>query len=188
MKPWWNVYETKNDDFQILSYKIDRRKRKYTLDDLSSISKEKPFSLYPGYFDFDLLTATTDRYNIYYEGRKRRGDLPALFKKALLFLSNFHDKGAMDILSNLSSSQLNNIEEALANKLKSGDMSKMAATRRKYSCDLLKQPLKMPLEVYGRSLREETRCLFINSLLNGLLMDTIFIFRHMIKEEKEIGE
>jgi hypothetical protein len=93
-----------------------------------------------------------------------------------------------DILSNLSSSQLNNIEEALATKLKEWRYVEDGSNKTEVFMRFAEATIKDAFGSIWDSLREETRCLFINSLLNGLLMDTIFIFRHMIKEEKEIGE
>ena len=190
MKPWWNVYETKNDDFfKFYPTKLIGENEKYTLDDLSSISKEKPFSLYPGYFDFDLLTATTDRYNIYYEGRKRGEETYRLYsRRPYYFYQISMIRELWDILSNLSSSQLNNIEEALATKLKEWRYVEDGSNKTEVFMRFAEATIKDAFGSIWDSLREETRCLFINSLLNGLLMDTIFIFRHMIKEEKEIGE
>ncbi len=108
MNPWWNVYETKSDDFfKFYPTRLIGENEKYTLDDLSSISKGKPFSLYPGYFDFDLLTATTDRYNIYYEDGRRGDETYRLYsRRPCYFYQISMIRELWDILSNLSSSQI----------------------------------------------------------------------------------
>ncbi|WP_213698219.1 CRISPR-associated protein Csx11 [Acetomicrobium sp.] len=190
MNPWWNVYETENDDFfKFYPTRLIGENEKYTLDDLSSISKGRLFSLYPGYFDFDLLTATTDKYNIYYEDGKRGDETYRLYsKRPCYFYQISMIRELWDILSNLSSSQINNIEEALTTKLREWRYVEDGSNKREVFMRFAEATIKDAFGSIWDSLREETRCLFINSLLNGLLMDTIFIFRHMIKEEKEIGE
>ena len=190
MNPWWNAYKTENDDFfKFYPTRLIGENKKYTLDDLSSISKGRLFSLYPGYFDFDLLTATTDRYNIYYEDGKRGDETYRLYsRRPCYFYQISMIRELWDILSNLSSSQINNIEEALTTKLREWRYVEDGSNKREVFMRFAEATIKDAFGSIWDSLREETRCLFINSLLNGLLMDTIFIFRHMIKEEKEIGE
>jgi len=190
MNPWWNTDEMGNDDlFRFYPTKLIGENEKYTLDDLSSISKGKPFSLYPGYFDFDLLTATTDRYNIYYEGGRRGDETYRLYSRRPCYF--YHISMILelwDMLSNLSSSQINNIEEALTTKLREWRYVEDGSSKVEVFLRFAEATIKDAFGSIWDGLREETRCFFVNSLLNGLLMDSIFIFKHMIKEEKEIGE
>jgi len=190
MNPWWNTDEMGNDDlFRFYPTKLIGENEKYTLDDLSSISKGKLFSLYPGYFDFDLLTATTDRYNIYYEGGRRGDETYRLYSRRPCYF--YHISMILelwDMLSNLSSSQINNIEEALTTKLREWRYVEDGSSKVEVFLRFAEATIKDAFGSIWDGLREETRCFFVNSLLNGLLMDSIFIFKHMIKEEKEIGE
>lgn len=190
MNPWWNTDEMGNDDFfGFYPTKLIGENEKYTLDGLSSISKGRPFGLYPGYFDFDLLTATTDRYNIYYEGGRRGDEAYRLYsRRPCHFYQISMIRELWDILSNLSSSQINNIEEALTTKLREWRYVEDGSSKVEVFLRFAEATIKDAFGSIWDGLREETRCFFVNSLLNGLLMDSIFIFKHMIKEEKEIGK
>ncbi|MDK2801149.1 MAG: hypothetical protein PWQ70_2768 [Clostridiales bacterium] len=190
MNPWWNTDEIGNDDFfGFYPTKLIGENEKYILDDLSSISKGRPFNLYPGYFDFDLLTATTDRYNIYYEGGRRGDETYRLYsRRPCYFYQISMIRELWDILSNLSSSQINNIEEALTTKLREWRYVEDGSNKMDVFMRFVEATIKDAFGSIWDGLREETRCFFVNSLLNGLLIDSIFIFKHMIKEEEEIGE
>jgi len=154
--------------------------KKYTLDDLSRLSRGKIFYLYPGYFDFELLSATTDRYNICYEGKKRGHEDHRLFSGRPLY---FHQIPQIlelwDILSsNLSNSQINFIEKALTSKLREWKNVKDGNKENTFRI-FAETTLK---DAFGRKwdgLREENRFFLISSSLNMLLLDTINLFTHV---------
>lgn len=178
MDPWWSVERLDEHYSFYPTKKIDGKK--YTLDDLSPLSRGKTFYLYPGYFDFELLSATTDRYKIYYEGKNRGHEDHRLFSGRPLY---FHQIPQIlelwDLLSsNLSNSQINFIEKALTSKLREWKNVKdenKENTFRIFAETTLK-------DAFGRKwdgLREETRFFLISSSLNMLLLDTINLFTHV---------
>ncbi len=119
MTSWWNVNRMRNNKYYDLYPTKSIEGKKYTLDDLSPISKGRIFHLYPGYFDFDLLLGTTDRYNIYYKGKRRGSEDYKLFTGRPYYFYQIPEILEMwDVLSNLSSSQINFIEEMLTSKLR----------------------------------------------------------------------
>jgi len=189
MNPWWNVDgQGYGWYYSFYPTKAVEVGEKYTLDDLSSISKGKIFSLYPGYFDFELLLGTTDRYNIYYKDKERGGEDYRLFSgRPYYFYQISKMLELWDILSeNLSASQINFIEEMLTSKLRKWrsveDVNKKAVLG-EFAGATLK-------DVFGNKwngLKEETKIFLINSAINGLLLDTIILFRHKIKK-MEVNE
>jgi len=189
MNPWWDVNGMRNDKY----YGFYPRKKigeneKYTLDDLSNISKGKLFSLYPGYFDFDLLLGTTDRYKIHYNGKKRTDeDYKLLTARPYYFYQISNMLELWDVLSNLSSSQVNFIEEMLTSKLR-GWRNVEEGDKQNILRKFVKAILKDAFGDKWDKLRDETRYLLTYSTINKLLYDTIILFRHVIKKEADENE
>jgi len=184
MNPWWDVNGMRNDKYYgFYPTKPIKDSKKYTLDDLFSISKGKIFSLYPGYFDFDLLLGTTDRYNIYYKGEKRGDEDYKLFTGRPYYLYQISEMLELwDVLSNLSNSQINFIEEMLTSKLR-GWRSVEDENKQKIFIGFAEATLKDAFGDEWDKLRDETRFFLVNSANNKLLLDTIILFRHVIKKE-----
>jgi len=178
MDPWWSV-ERLDEHYNFYPIK-PANGEKYTLDDLSPLSRGKIFYLYPGYFDFELLSATTDRYKIYYEGKNRGHEDHRLFSGRPLYLHQIPQILELwDILSsNLSNSQINFIEKALTSKLREWKNVKDGNKENTFRI-FAETTLK---DAFGRKwdgLREETRFFLISSSLNMLLLDTINLFTHV---------
>jgi len=92
-----------------------------------------------------------------------------------------------DILSeNISSSQINFIEEMLTSKSREWrdieDKDKKAVLR-----EFAEAVLKDAFGNKWNQLRDETKIFLINSAINGILLDTIILFRHIIKNT-EVNE
>jgi len=188
MNPWWNVDGFRNEQYYSFYPTKPIKEEKYTLDDLSSIYKGKIFHLYPGYFDFELLLGTTDRYSIYYKDRKRGCEDYKLFTGRPYYFYQISEMLELwDILSeNISSSQINFIEEMLTSKLRKWrsveDVNKKAVLG-EFAGATLK-------DVFGNKwngLKEETKIFLVNSAINGFLLDTIILFRQIIKK-MEVNE
>ncbi len=189
MDAWWDITSLRNDKYYG-SYPIRRLdNQKYNLDDLDPLSKGKPYVLYPGYFDFDLLLGTQDRYNINYEGRRRADEDYRLFSNRPCYLYQFPQMVDLwEILkNNISSSQINFIEEALTNKLR-----EWCNVNESSKDDVFRKFVEATVrDAFGNNwdkLREETQDLILNSAFNGFLLDTIILFRHTIKEEVKENE
>ncbi|MCD6450270.1 MAG: CRISPR-associated protein Csx11, partial [Thermotogaceae bacterium] len=183
MNPWWNINGIREDKhYGFYPTKSIKEGEKYTLDDLSSVSKGRIFHLYPGYFDFDLLLGTTDRYSIYYEKKKRgEEDYKLLTGRPYYFYQISKMMELWDVLSNLSSTQKNFIEEMLTSKLREWrnveDGNKKVVLR-----EFAEAILKDAFDDKWKNLRDETKFFLVNSAINGgLLLDTIILFRHVIK-------
>ncbi|HAW49399.1 TPA: CRISPR-associated protein Csx11 [bacterium] len=178
----WDIEGIRNDKYY--GFYPTTQKDKYTLNDLAGISKGKLYALYPGYFDFDLLLGTTDRCNIIYKERKRMDDYKLFSERPYYFYQISRMIDLWEILKNsLSSSQINFIEEALANKLRGWreiNEKDRGYVFRKFAEATLKDAFANNWE----KLRKESQDFLINSSLNRLLLDTIILFRHVIKEDE----
>ena len=183
MNPWGNVDGHRYGwYYSFYPTKTVEKGEKYILDDLSSVSKGKIFRLYPGYFDFELLLGTTDRYSIYYKGKKRGGEDYKLFSGRAYYFYQFSKILELwDILSeNLSASQINFIEEMLTSKLREWREIKDRGKRIVFM-EFAEAILKDAFGSKWNGLREETKFFLVNSAINGLLLDTIILFKHVIK-------
>jgi len=182
MNVWWNVNGMRNDKYYgFYPTKSIKENEKYFLDDLSSISKGKIFYLYPGYFDFDLLLGTIDRYNICYKRGKRSDEDYKLFTgRPYYFYQISKILELWDVLSNLSSSQINFIEEMLTSKLREWRNIEDGNKRNVFR-EFAEATLKDAFGNKWNGLEEETRFFLVNSAINGLLLDMIILFRHVIK-------
>ncbi|NLJ48588.1 MAG: CRISPR-associated protein Csx11 [Candidatus Atribacteria bacterium] len=185
---WWNLDALRSEEFYGYYPTKNLEEGKYTLDDLSPLSKDKIYQIFPGYFDFELLSGTTDRYNIYYEGENRGDRNYKLFSKRPYYQYQFSELLELwDILTaNISSSQIAFIEEAFTTKLR--EWRKVEDNNKE---DVFKEFAEATLkDAFGKKwseLGEETRFLLINSSQNKVLLDTIILFRHILKKgvEKE---
>jgi hypothetical protein len=182
MDPWWNIVGLKDDKYYGF-YPIKKPdNQKYYLDHLVPLSKGKLYSLYPGYFDFDLLLGTSDRSHINYKQLKRADKDYQLYSNRPYYffqILEIIDLGVI-LVNNLSSSQINYIEEMLVGKLREwrnvNDNSKK---------DVFKKFTEATVkDAFGETwieLRNEIQDFIMNSAFNGLLLDTISLFNHIIK-------
>jgi len=190
MNPWWDVDGHRYGwYYSFYPTKTVEKGEGYTLDNISSISKGKIFRLYPGYFDFELLLGTTDRYSIYYKGKKRGGEDYKLFSGRPYYFYQISEMLELwDILSeNLSASQINFIEEMITSKLREWREIK-DGSREVVLREFAEAILKDTFGNKWKDLREETKFFLVNYAISGLLLDTIILFRHVIKcggEENE---
>lgn len=185
MNTWWNIDGVRNDEFY--GYypvtNFEKSNKKINLDDISQLSNGKIFYLYPGYFDFDLLLGNTDRYNINYYKRKRANEDYRLFTARPYYQYKISKMLELwDILtSNISSSQINIIEELFTSK-----KAEWKNVNDKGKNDVFRKFSKMVLkDSFGKKwdfLREETKWFLLESSVNNLLLDTIILFKHTLKE------
>jgi len=190
MNPWWNVDGHRYGwYYSFYPTKTVEVGEKYTLDVLSSISKVEIFHLYPGYFDFELLLGTADRYDIYYKGKNRGGEDYKLFSGRPYYFYQVSEMLELwDVLSeNLSLSQINFIEEMLTSKLREWRDIEDGGKRVVFM-EFAEAILKDAFDRKWNNLREETKFFLVNSAINGLLLDTIILFRHVTKYRGEENE
>ncbi|HHW20512.1 CRISPR-associated protein Csx11 [Thermodesulfovibrio thiophilus] len=182
MDVWWDINGLRNDEYYSFYPMKKLDNHKYNLDDLSRLSKGEKFALYPGYFDFDLLLGTNDRYNIFYKDKKRAGKDYKLYSKRPYYFYQFVEM--MDLweilTNNISSSQINFIEEMLTNKLR--EWRNVSDTNKEeVFTKFAEATIKDAFSENWNNLRIETQDLILNSAYNGLLLDTIILFNHTIK-------
>lgn len=187
MEPWWDLSFVQNDRFY--KYYPIRKSEEghYTLDDLVPISKGQFYELYPGYFDFDLLSETNDRYKINYskDSRSRMGgDYTLLSARPLYFHQIAEIVELWEILkNNLSSSQLNFLEQVLMEKKK-----EWANVRDDEKSQVYRYFAEATLkEAFGGKwveLSEETKDLLKRAANNDLLLDTLTLFNHILKDRE----
>ena len=190
MNPWWNADGHRYGwYYSFYPTKTVEVGGKYTLDDLSSISKGKIFHLYPGYFDFELLLGATDRYGIYYKDKNRGGEDYKLFSGRPYYFYQVSEMLELwNILSeNLSLSRINFIEEMLTSKLREWRDIEDGGKRVVFM-EFAEAILKDAFDRKWNNLREETKFFLVNSAINGLLLDTIILFRHVTKYRGEENE
>jgi predicted nucleotidyltransferase component of viral defense system len=180
MNPWWNI--KRHDEFYGF-YPADsiEHGKKYTIDHLNPISKGKIFYLYPGYFDFDLLSENTDRYNIAYskeEKIKRADEIYRLFTERPYYFYKISEILELwDVLTNLTSSQIHFVEEALTLKIREWREVK---DRENVFMNFAEATLKDAFNNKWDKLREETKWFLLKSACNGLLLDTINLFKRTL--------
>lgn len=182
MDVWWDITSLRNDEHYSFYPTNKSDNQKYNLDDLALLSNGKLYALYPGYFDFDLLLGTQDRYNIAYEGKRRTNEDYRLFSNRPYYFYQIPQMiDLWEILkNNISSAQINFIEEALINKLqewrKVNEKSKEEVFRK-----FTEATVKDAFSNNWDKLKIETQDFILSSAFNGLLLDTIILFRHTIK-------
>jgi len=191
MKTWWNLDGLRNDEFYGY-YPIsdfEESNKKINLDDISQLSNGKIFYLYPGYFDFDLLSSNIDRYNINYRNGERANEDYRLFTARPYYQYEISKMLELwDILSsNISSSQINIIEELFTSK-----KAEWKNVNDKDKNDVFRKFSEMVLkDSFGKKwdlLSEETKWFLLESSVNNLLLDTIILFKHILKEGVDKGE
>ncbi|AZR74756.1 CRISPR-associated protein Csx11 [Anoxybacter fermentans] len=186
LDPWWDISNVKKDKFySFYPLKKLNGDEHYTLDDIVPLSKGKAYALYPGYFDFELLGGNEDRYKLAYKDKRRVQEDYKLFSRRPYYLYQFKQMVDLwEILrNNLSTTQINFIERAITEKIKEWkgveDFCKKDVFRGYVTATLQ--------DAFGDrwfKLREETRCFILNSAMNNLLLDTIMLFRHVIKDRE----
>lgn len=182
MDVWWDINGLRNDEYYSFYPMKKLDDHKYNLDDLARLSKGKKFALYTGYFDFDLLLGTDDRYNIFYKDKKRAGKDYKLYSKRPYYFYQFAEM--MDLweilTNNIPGSQIYFIEEMFTNKLR--EWRKVNdANQKEVFTKFAEATIKDAFSENWNNLRIETQDLILNSAYNGLLLDTIILFNHTIK-------
>jgi len=181
MDVWWDINGLRNDEYYSY-YPVVNKKDSYNLDDLARLSKGGKFALYPGYFDFDLLLGTDDRYNIFYKNKKRAGKDYKLYSKRPYYFYQFAEM--MDLweilTNNIPGSQINFIEEMFTNKLREW-RNVSDANQEEVFTKFAEATIKDAFSENWNNLRIEMQDLILNSAYNGLLLDTIILFNHTIK-------
>lgn len=177
MDPWWTLECLRSDPYYGF-YPISRKDR-YSFHDMERITSGGLYVLQPGYFDFEMLLGTADRYSINYDGGRRASMEYRTYSARPLHLYRFSDMMTLwgILKDNLSNSQMDFLENSIKSKL-GGWNEFSACVFEKFAFATLRNAF----DVDWDSFRSETRSFIMNSALDGLLIDTLVLCRHVLKE------
>lgn len=152
--------------------------------DLEWLTSGGIYHLQPGYFDFEMLSATDDRYLITYDNGRRNTPEHRLYSARPLYLHMIPNMIRLwEVLrSNLSNSKMNSLEENLTSRLRElrgvRDPSREIVFKRFALASLMDA-----FNGKWKSLRSETQDFILRSAVDGFLLDTLVLFRHILKED-----
>lgn len=186
MEPYWEISEGRFDKYyRFYPTRKAAGDKSYTLDDIEPLSKGKLFALYPGYFDFELLTDTTSRYTIVYnEGKRADENYRMLSARPIYFYQISQLIDLWEIVSNnLSSSQRMFVEEFISSKVlewgKVSDPQKKTVFR-----EFVEAVLRDAFAERWNNLKKETQDFLMYSAVDKRLLDTLMLFRHIVKAQE----
>lgn len=186
MEPWWDISSVSDDVFYSYYPKttLSPEKTYYTLDNLDILSEGKTYALYPSYFDFNFVDSNQDIYSLIYQDKKRVHSDYQLFSARPYYLHEYKQMvNLWEILNdNISNTQIHFIEQALTTKMREWcnveDLEKENVLL-EYTKTVLK-------DAFGDSweeLSEETRLFILDCAKKGLLLDTIDLFQHVVRDK-----
>ncbi len=158
--------------------------RGFNLTDLLPLGTGAQFWLTPGFFDFDLLGATTDRHRLRYEAASspvRRGIVYGWLYPRPMPLQRLGElMEVWELLSKLTPTQRHQIDSALGAKLEQwrGLGEETRQVFRGFANAILK-------DAFGRdwsdSLNQDQRNQLLSAADNALLMEAMQLFQHVLK-------
>ncbi|MBI4492161.1 MAG: CRISPR-associated protein Csx11 [Chloroflexi bacterium] len=185
--PWWDTTGHADDPFYGHYPTAAPNGGAHRLTDLAPVDHARPFWLTPGYFDFDFLGSTADRHRLTYElaadnrpsrpsiayGHLRPRPFPLHRLRAVFDIWNL-------LTARLTMTQLHHLEEAMATKLVEwGEIGNEAGPVFEYFAKAL---LCRSFGERWTELEPEQRDLLERSARDGLLLETLELFRHVLKE------
>lgn len=191
--PWWNTDSHAQDNFYGFYPRKEPESKRHRLTDLSPVDSAHEFWLTPGYFDFDFLGSTADARRLSYQanGQQRPvrpsiayGNLhprPFPLHRLRDVFDIWHDLTANP--ANLSQSQRHNLEDALCTKLEEWRTagSETMPVFTKFGQAVLRRAFSNSWNTLGEDIRRRLDA----SLTDGLLVETLQLFQHVIKREGE---
>lgn len=185
--PWWDTTIHAKDPFYGQYPSEDPQSGVHRLTDLAPVDRAREFWLAPGYFDFDYLGSSADRHRLTYaldgHGRPNRpaiayGHLrPRPF--ALYRLRKVFDIWKL-LTAHLTGTQRHQLEEALVTKLEEWD--EIGSEAMPVFENFAKALLRRSFGARWMELAGEQRDLLERSARDGLLLETLELFGHVLKE------
>lgn len=180
MSPYWDIYPNRHNPF--FGYYPIKEVVK-NLDNLQPLNTANKYYLTPGRFDFDFMEATTDRYRLVYDehGRSRPSINYGWLTPRPYFTHEIEDlRTIWDILTtNISSTQIHGIEQALISKLNRWRHEKdKEKVFRQFARAVTKNAFGG--EKWGK-LTQEQRFVLESGINKGYLLDAIQLMNHVIK-------
>ncbi|TEB12830.1 CRISPR-associated protein Csx11 [Pelotomaculum propionicicum] len=186
LSPWWETSSLSGDPFFSAYPSKSASNGKHNITELTVVSGSQAIWMTPGYFDFDLLGSTADRHRLNYEGRKDHWPVrpsvgygrirPRPFP--LHYLQRMFE--IWDDLYELSRAQRHQLEDALRTKLE-----EWVQVGEEYMSVFVRFGRVVLRDAYGdkwQKLSVETKRRLEGSLEDGLLLETLELFQHVIKE------
>lgn len=188
--PWWDTTGHVSDPFYVQYPTVGPNDRGHKLAGLAPVNGERPSWLTPGYFDFDFLGATSDRDRLAYgpdkSGRPVRSFIayghlrPRPFPLHLL-RTVFEIWALLTRTANLGPTQRHQLEEALATKLEEWDT--IGDNAKPVFEIFTKTLLCHSFGKQWKALDSGQRGLMERSAWDGLLLETLELFQHVLKKE-----
>jgi len=192
LSPWWNINGLADDMTSLYSgYPTNKPVNgKHSISGLTT-NRSQTFWTTPGYFDFDLLGSTSDHHRLNYEDEGRDGLWPVRRSVGygLICPRPFplhHLQKMFDIrgvLSKLSRTQRHQLEEVLRTKL---DEWMLAGEG--WMPVFVQFGKAVLRDAYGGRWQElpiETKQLLEKALEDGMLLEALEFFQHVIKERED---
>ncbi|QHN08738.1 CRISPR-associated protein Csx11 [Methanothermobacter sp. THM-2] len=182
LDPWWELQCMESDPYY--GFYPTYSRDEYSIMDLEWLTSGGIYHLQPGYFDFEMLSATDDRYLITYDNGRRNTPEHRLYSARPLYLHMIPNMIRLwEVLrSNLSNSKMNSLEENLTSRLRElrgvRDPSREIVFKRFALASLMDA-----FNGKWKSLRSETQDFILRSAVDGFLLDTLVLFRHILKED-----
>jgi CRISPR-associated Csx11 family protein len=185
--PWWDTRDHAGDPFFGYYPTTAPDGGVHRLTELAPVDQARPFWLTPGYFDFDFLGSTADRHRLTYElaaeGRLSRPAIAYGYLRPRPFplhrLSAVFDIWKL-LTTHLTVTQLHHLEEALATKLEDwNEIGNEAKPVFEYFAKVL---LRRSFGEQWAGLEAAQRDLLERSARDGLLLETLELFCHVLKE------
>jgi CRISPR-associated Csx11 family protein len=188
--PWWETSCDDKNPFFSQYPAIRPTEYGHSLSDLATIRPGLQFWLTPGYFDFDFLGSTADRSRLTYGTDENDRPVRSAISYGFIRprpLSFFKFRELFKIwgqLSSLSRSQRHFIEEVLATKLQEWGTEGTTCSQvfETFGKTVLRNSFG---EVRWQQLDAEDRKQLEESTSKGLLLETLELFQHVLKEETE---
>lgn len=186
LSPWWKTTSLARDPFFSGYPSKPAGSGKHNITDLTVLSGSQAFWMTPGYFDFDFLGSTADRHRLNYKDRVDRWPVrPSVGYGRLRprpFLLHYAQKmfEVWDDLSRLSRAQRHQLEETLRTKLE-----EWIQAGEEYMSVFVKFGRAVLHDSYGDNWQElpaERKRRLEDSLEDGLLLETLELFQHVLKE------
>jgi len=184
MKPWWEKRKEESQDKYFGYYPCKRFDANQRLDPFNDIKNfdTSDFYLYPGYFDFNFLLSTTDRYKIGYDNNTRIDcDYKILTNRPYYFHTIIDMIDLWNELSlRLSNSQIFTIKEMLTRKAiewKHVIDSNKDEVFKEYALSVLKNAFSEKWAKLPKSIKNN----LLEAANTGLLSDIIDFFVQNIK-------
>ncbi len=195
-RPWWKA--TGNSDPFYDYYPVKPPSNQTTegagfeLANLDLVDPNKEFYLTPAYFDFEFLGSTSDRHHLIYESG---GDTAQTHRDSIFYgylrprpFPLHKLQTVLDIWrildTCLGSTQKHHLEESLVTKLQEWETVEQAKAKAVFE-SFGKAQLRHTFGDKWKSLSPEHQRLLEKSLADGLLLETLELFQHVLKEEND---